>query len=416
MKGNDVFNPLVRMKENEGAPQKGASADAPRRPRRFSASHGDTPLQIIAVSCAFLAFAALAGVLYFARPLLIPVAAAFVASVLLLPFTKWITRRGAPLSLASLLVVLVSLAAFTLSLYLVIEPGVAWFERLPDVIERARGKLARVHDAMAAVKEVSDQVNQLTDIEGEGAKAVVSPPQSPLGETLIALVRSTTVQLLFSTVLTYFFLAQSRELRRKAIVARCSLRGMLQSARSFRAIEKKVGAYMATMFSINLGLGLAVGVAMWAIGMPSPAVWGGLAAILNFVPFLGPTVMTALLGTTSLVTYDTLGAVILAPSIYIVLNFIESNFVTPTLMGARLTINPLAVILNISFWTFLWGPIGAVLSIPMLVIFKTVCDYSEFMRPLSILLGDSQTFTPRKDGPVAMPDREVVRVRPVARA
>ena len=122
------------------------------------------------------------------------------------------------------------------------------------------------------------------------------------------------------------------------------------------------------------------------------------------------------LGTTSLVTYDTLGAVILAPSIYIVLNFIESNFVTPTLMGARLTINPLAVILNISFWTFLWGPIGAVLSIPMLVIFKTVCDYSEFMRPLSILLGDSQTFTPRKDGPVAMPDREVVRVRPVARA
>ena len=153
---------------------------------------------------------------------------------------------------------------------------------------------------------------------------------------------------------------------------------------------------MFTMLIINIGLGVATGIGMLAIGMPSPLIWAGLAAILNFVPYLGPITLTVLLTLTGLVHFETFAGAAVAPMIYIVLNFIESNFITPTVIGVRLTISPLAVILNISFWTWLWGPAGAVLSIPVLVIFKTVCDYSTFLRPIGLLIGDADTFRPAK--------------------
>ncbi len=353
---------------------------------------------MIAVSTTVLAIVAACAAFLFARPLLIPVTTAFVLSILLAPATKWLRRRSVPSGARAFIVVFFAFSLFVSALYLAVQPGAAWIEKLPDVIEQARDKLIGVQEAVTKAQDVSDQVNDLTDLGDEKSAEVVAVQTPRLSTKLFSSVRDIVVQILFTAVLTYFFLASRLDVRRKLILLRSEFSGMRQTARMTRAVEEKVGAYMFTMLIINIGLGVATGIAMWAIGMPSPLVWAGLAAILNFVPYLGPITLTVLLTLTGLVQFDTFAGAALAPAIYIVLNFIESNFVTPTLIGVRLTISPLAVILNISFWTWLWGPAGAVLSIPVLVIFKTVCDYSSFLRPIGLLIGDADTFRPSKPG------------------
>ncbi len=334
--------------------------------------------------------------LYFARPLMVPIVTAFVLSVLLAPATVWLRRRHIPESLGALIAVLVGFSLFIGGMYLTVQPGAAWFEKLPGVVEQAKSKLISVQEAVSTVQTVSEQVNEIAELGDAETDDSVTLKGPRLTDSLVSSARIIVVQIIFTSVLTYFFLSSRRDFQRKMMLFRSNIRGMRQTLNVMRAVERQVGSYMLTMMTINIGLGAATAVAMWAIGMPSPLVWGGLAAILNFVPYLGPIALVALLSVTGLVAFDTAPAMLAPPLLYMTLNFIESNFVTPMLIGVRLTISPLAIILNISFWTWLWGPAGAVISIPILVIFKTICDHSDFLQPIGLMIGDADTFRPLK--------------------
>ena len=362
---------------------------------RGAGSFTERTLFIIAACSCVLATLALGAALYFARPVFIPITAAFVLSVILAPAVEWLRRRSVPAGLRALLVVALAFSIFVGGLYLALQPGAAWIERFPNVLEEARDKLTGVQDAVSKVQDVSEQVSELTDL-GAVDDEVVTVQGPKLGDALVASARTIIVQIIFITVLTYFFLAARTDLRRKLTLMRSSFSGMRQTARMVRAIEEKVGSYMFTMFTINFGLGCATALALWMVGMPSPLVWGGLAAVLNFIPYLGPILLTILLTITGIVNFETVPGILAPAAIYVALNFIESNIVTPTMVGVKMTISPLAIILNVSFWTWMWGPAGAIISIPILVIFKTICDYSAFLRPIGLLIGDADTFRPVK--------------------
>ncbi len=349
----------------------------------------------MAAAAWIVAIVAMGAALYIMQPILVPIATAFIISILLVPATQWLKRRGVPQALRPFLVVSAASALFIYALYLIIQPGAEWFQNLPDVIEQARDELAGIQDAFTAVQQVSDKVDELADMGRERSREdVVTARDVEFGDALFGSARTFIVQIGLTAVLTYFFLASRRDMRRKVLLLRSSMRGMRNSARMLRAIEKDMASYMLTMTAINIALGAATGVAMWAIGMPSPLVWGGLAALLNFIPYLGPTVMTVLLGLTGLVAFDE-PAMLFAPvGLYIALNFIESNFITPTLVGVRMTVSPLAIILSVAFWTWLWGPAGAIISIPALLILKSICDYTEPLQPIGLLIGDAETFRP----------------------
>lgn len=365
--------------------------------RSFSAnSHQDQVLILGAVSAIVIALVAAGVAVYFARPVFLPITAAFVLSVLLAPAAEWLRRRHIPNGLRAFIAVAATFSIFTGGVYLVIQPGAAWIENLPSVISQAKEKLVGMREAVEKVQDVSAQVNELTELGAPAENEVVVVEGPGLGDSLVASARTIIVQIIFAAVLTFFFLSARLDIRRKLLLLRRTRRGMMQSLRMINAVEEKVGSYMLTMFVINFGLGCVTTIAMWAIGMPSPFVWGGLAAILNFIPYIGPILLTVLLALSGIVQFDTPLEMATPALIYVALNFIESNVITPMLIGVRLTISPLAVILNISFWTWIWGPAGAIISIPILVIFKTVCDYSETMRPLGLLLGDAETFRPLK--------------------
>jgi predicted PurR-regulated permease PerM len=152
-------------------------------------------------------------------------------------------------------------------------------------------------------------------------------------------------------------------------------------------MRRRVAGYIVTFSIINLGVGIATGLACWQLGLPEPAMWGGLAALLNFVPFVGPLITMGLLGLAGLATYDTLLQASFPVLAFWLINMIESNAVTPTVMGRRMTLNPLAIILAVSFWTWIWGPLGGLISLPLLIMFKVVCDHTPAFRVVGALIG-----------------------------
>jgi predicted PurR-regulated permease PerM len=385
------------MGEKSSFDRRSPTEDALRAIVADAGALGQRATPIIVICLIVIASTALGFFLYFARPLLIPISGAVVASVLLAPLANWLRRIGLPSGARAFVAVAFAFTMLVGALYMALQPGAAWLDSFPAVVGEAKEKLVGMQDAVNKVQDVSEQVSELTDLGAKKSEDVVVVEGPPLGDSLMASARTIIVQLIFATVLTFFFLSARIDIRRKLLLLRRDRGKMLKTYRMIKAIEEKVGAYMLTMLVINLGLGVCTALAMFFLGMKAPLVWGGLAAILNFIPYLGPVLLTSLLAISGVVQFDTALAMALPALCYITLNFIESNFVTPLMIGVRLTISPLAVILNISFWTWIWGPVGAIISIPLLVIFKTVCDYSDTLRPIGLMIGDAETFRPTKN-------------------
>ena len=187
-------------------------------------------------------------------------------------------------------------------------------------------------------------------------------------------------------VLLYFLLASGDLFLRKLIRTLPTLEDKKRAVDIARQLESDLSAYLSTVTLINLGLGVAVGVAMYLLGLPNPVLWGGLATILNFVPYLGAIVGILVIGLVAALTFDGVGQMLLPPLVYFLLTACEGYFVTPMILGRRLTLNPVMILLSLLFWGWLWGIAGAVLAVPMLAVVKILCDHLEPLHPLGEFL------------------------------
>lgn len=211
--------------------------------------------------------------------------------------------------------------------------------------------------------------------------------QPALTQSIFASAQTAIVQTGFVFLLAYFFLITREEFRSKIIIFQPRLVDRVRTARAFRDIEKRVSGYIVTFSLINVVVGPGTGLACWQLGLPEPAMWGGLAAVLNFMPFLGPVIMMGLLGLAGLATFDTLIDASFPVLAFMAISFLEANIITPTIVGPRMTPNPLAIILAVSFWIWIWGPIGGVIALPLLIMFKVICDHTPPLRVVGALIG-----------------------------
>ena len=187
-------------------------------------------------------------------------------------------------------------------------------------------------------------------------------------------------------VLLYFLLATGTTLRENIILALPTFRDKKRALEVTRDVQRGVSVHLATVTLINIGLGVAIGLAMYAIGLPNPALWGAMAAMINFVPYLGPIVGSFVVTIVGLVTFDAPVQALLPPVVYIAINTLEGNLVTPMILSRRLTISPIAVFLSVIFWGWIWGVLGALMAVPILVCLKVVCDANERLAPVSQFL------------------------------
>jgi predicted PurR-regulated permease PerM len=205
-------------------------------------------------------------------------------------------------------------------------------------------------------------------------------------------------------ILSLFLLAQRDTLRLKLIRVMPELHDKKRSLRVLRDIENEVSHYLLTITGINVGVGICVGLAMAWVGMPNPGLWGLGAALLNYVPFIGPFAGECLALAVAAVTFPTLTQALIPPACYLAIQIIEANFVTPTVLGRRLELNPVAILIALAFATWMWGIVGTILAVPILVVIKVFSDNFEPLFPLGEFLTAA---------PVAVEEEEVSAV-PIA--
>jgi predicted PurR-regulated permease PerM len=185
----------------------------------------------------------------------------------------------------------------------------------------------------------------------------------------------------------FFLLASGDLFMRKLIRVLPRVEDRKRAVEIARQVEEEVGRYLGTVTMMNLGIGTAVWISMALLGMPNPLLWGVMVFVSNFVPYLGSILCYVVIAVVGFLTFDTLGRCLLPLGVYLLLNFAEAYVVTPLVLGRRLTLNPVVLFLSLTFWGFLWGIPGAVLAVPIMVVFKIFCDHIEPLAPIGEFLG-----------------------------
>ncbi|HET9581980.1 MAG TPA: AI-2E family transporter [Gemmatimonadota bacterium] len=329
--------------------------------------------------------------LYFARGFVLPVVLAFLLTFLLAPVVRALRRVGIPETIGAGLVILASLSGVGYGVYSLSGPARDWIERAPEGMRRVERRVRDLQRPVTEVREAAEQVQQqVEEMAGQGRRQRPTEVQLE-GETLTGLVFTTTQAFLAGAVVTvillYFLLASGDLFLRKLVRVLPRLRDKKAAIEIARDMEDQVSTYLVTMTLINIGLGVAVGTAMRLAGMPNPVLWGAAAAVMNFVPYLGPVVTLGMIALVSLLTFEELGRALVAPVLYLGLNALEGYVATPMLLGRRLLLNPVVIFLGIIFWGWLWGIPGALLAVPILVSLKIFCDHIEPLSPIGEFLG-----------------------------
>jgi predicted PurR-regulated permease PerM len=315
-----------------------------------------------------LPFALRAGAEFF-----MPVTAALVIAIALVPALEWFERRGVPSKASAGLCVLIFLTIAIFAIGSIVIPASDWVAQIPTKITKVRAALEPVFDLYKNLDRFTARIaNQIEINHASHARTVtIEQPSSFMG-LLATSAPHLLIQLFFSLLVIFFFLAGWTTMRKRTIVSRGSFEGALTTARVIQQVVDATSTYLGTITLINIGLGALTAGVLWWLGMPSPIMWGGIVAVANYIPYLGPIASALLLFLGGLMTYPDIWGALLPPAVFISFHLVEANFFTPMVVGHRLTISPLSILVSLSFWAWVWGTTGALLAVPLLIIMKTV--------------------------------------------
>lgn len=308
----------------------------------------------------------------------LPLTAALVIAVALVPILEWMERHRIPAPLAALLCVLLFLVATNIALALIVVPAWQWVKLLPDRVGQIQDNLRPLIELYSSLQRfVDDTLHDV--VQGpvvQRSQVASGPPPQSLLDLATSAAPHALVQMFFVVLVIYFFLSGWTRLRRAAITSRASFGGAMATARVIQDVVDDTSAYLGTITIINLSLGLVVGGALWLLNMPTPLMWGGIVALLNYIPYFGPVVAAMLLALGGLMTFSDLTLALVPALIMIVAHLVEANLITPLIVGHRLTISPLMILISLSFWGWIWGTPGALLAVPLLIMIQTVLEAS----------------------------------------
>jgi predicted PurR-regulated permease PerM len=320
------------------------------------------------VAVIVMGFATAIFMLYAGEYILAPASLGIVLGLMLGPLATQLERRGLRPGLSASLVVILFILAICLVAAAVAAPLAFWLSRLPQLWSNLQLQLSELKAPLEALKGVRDQLRELTGGEG----LTVSVDEGVGVESVAVFAPAFVAQVLIFFACLYFFVA-TRNQTRSAVLKLCLDRRLRwRVAHIFRDVERLVSRYLLSITVINIIEGAAVGVALHLIGVPSALLWGALAAVTNFVVFIGPIVMVVILFMVGLTEFDTLSASLLPVAAYLVINMLEAQFVTPMVIGRTMTLNPFVVVLALIFWIWLWGPLGGFIAIPALLVLYAV--------------------------------------------
>ncbi|MCC7251444.1 AI-2E family transporter [Hyphomicrobium sp.] len=322
--------------------------------------------QLVAdVSVTGLFALALLAALYLMKEVFVPVILAWVVANILLPVVAWMEKRGLP-RVASVAAVTLALVAVLLTVAALLSlPLTYWLGRATELGALIREKLQSITEPLDFLRELTNAVGQATG-QASGSGLHVEESTNIVSGIVAFLTPAVTQGILFLGALVFYMIYQ-KQIKNRSVLILPSREARLTALRIFADIERNTTVYFGTFTIVNLCLGLATTILAYVVGLPNPMLWGVLAAVLNYIPYIGPAIMVAVLFLIGLFTFPSISEAVVAPLVYVVMTAVEGHFLTPALMGRRMTLNPFAVFLAIGFWTWMWGPIGAFVAVPILM-------------------------------------------------
>lgn len=317
-------------------------------------------------------FLALPFVLSIGSVVFLPLVTAVLLTILLSPLADHLARLGLPNVFASLLALLVFLGVVLLALALILQPALDLFAQIPEISGRVGQRFEDLRDEFRWLAIANAELAKLMGDTGTSRVVLATPS---LLEEIAFATPSVVVELLIMMLMAFFMIEARVRMRRHLLFDRESFGSSVKAARAMREVQDKVAAYIMTVGMINTGVGVIVAVGAWALGVDAPIMWGGLAMILNFVPYIGPMAMFALLALFGIGTAETVWLGMIPALAYLGLNAVEGNVITPSILGARFTMSPVMILIALSYFTWIWGVPGALLSVPILLTLTALFDH-----------------------------------------
>jgi predicted PurR-regulated permease PerM len=321
-------------------------------------------------------------VLYVTSEIVLPLVLAAVLKILLQPLVRLMERIRIPRAIGAFLTVLLVLLAFAGTISMLAGPATDWAGKLPQAIPKLRDSFAVLR---GPIDTVQGMMHQLDVLAGGGAQAPAVKSATLVGAVFSG-TATATAGLLTTLLMLFYLLVSGETFLRRLVEVLPRFKDKRQAVELSADIERNVSAYLLTVTCINALVGIATGLEMWLCGVANPVLWGAVAFVVNFVPILGPMVGIVIFLMASVLALGVTWWALVPVGLYLGIHIIEGEIATPMLLARRFTINPVAVMLALIFWYWMWGVAGAILAVPLLAITKIICDDLRPLRALGHLL------------------------------
>lgn len=394
-----------------------------RETRQAQAVMRDAKFHVTDVALVVLTGLAVLYTLYFAASIILPFVLALVLSLLLGPSARFLHEKlRLPRMLAALILIGVLFSAIGGVGYAVSVPASGWIAKAPQSLPTLQKKLSFLRRPISMFENGMQQMQKLMQesgaAQGESARsqptidafapqsepqpapaaapAAAAKPAPPsvslsqgagVGMTVLAGTRSFLGEAMTLVIMLFFLLADGDALLRRFVEILPGLSEKKRAVQIATEVERNISGYLATISLMNVFVGVANGLSVWAFGLPDPLLWGVVAFLLNYIPILGALTGMVIFFFVGLFTFSNVVWALAPSGVYLLIHILEGETITPMLLARRFTLNPLLVIAALMFWDWLWGVAGALLAVPLLAVFKILCDNIDVLTPIGHLLG-----------------------------
>lgn len=310
------------------------------------------------------------------------------------PLVRYLRRHGVPSVISAILLVLAMFSFFGAATLYFADPASQVIADAPAIAQRIEERFAPLREPLRKMMSASEQVEEMAATAGPATEKVVVA-QPGLAAWAADTLGGLSATLGATLVLVVFLLSSGDLFLHKLVRTLPTFSDKKRSVRVVHDVEFEVSRYLLTITAINVGFGAAVAFAMAVLGMANPLLWGAAAAALNFIPYVGAIIGTGAALIAGLITFGSIGAALLPPAAYLLFHTLESAFITPLVVGRRLELNVVAIFISLAFWSWMWGIVGALIAVPILVVVKVFCDHFESLAKFGeFLSGNNFTIEP----------------------
>jgi len=354
------------------------------RARSRVAELSEKPFDVRSIALTGLFILAMFYTIYFMRSILLPIVLALLLSYLLRPIVRGLARLKIPLPVSAALLLIGFFGLIGYGISVLATPTAEWLQKAPAGFAELQRKLVPVKKSVAQVTQATGEIEKLASANAE-IKAV-EVKRHPITETLFMRTPEFISSAVLSLILLYFLLVYDQAFIAKLVKLLPTLSDKKTAVGIAQDIEAQISRYLFTVTAINVCLGVAVGTAVGLLGLRNPVMWGVMVALLNFVPYLGALTGIICMTIGAALSFDSLEYAFVFPAVYLSFGILEGSFITPWIMGRSLTLNPVIILLSLTFWGWMWGIVGIILAVPILAAFKILCAHIKPMEPLAEFL------------------------------